>query len=87
MLTEETKTDKIEVLEDGRIQVREATIIYRDGVEISRTYHRTVLDPGMPHNREIVDERLEAIKAVVWTDEVVAKRVEKVKDEVARRES
>ncbi len=45
-LTEETIADRIEILEDGRIQVREATVIKRDGVEIARTLHRKIVDPG-----------------------------------------
>jgi len=35
-----------ELLSDGQIQVRTDTIIERDGVEISRTYHRHVIAPG-----------------------------------------
>jgi hypothetical protein len=44
-LTERTEIDTL-VLADGQIQVRTATVIERNGVEISRTYHRHVLAPG-----------------------------------------
>ena len=43
-LTEETLEDKIEVVGDYKtVQVRTATVIKRDGVEISRSFHRHVL--------------------------------------------
>jgi hypothetical protein len=45
-LTERKEIGSIEVLPLGQIQVRTDTVIDRDGVEISRTYHRHVLEPG-----------------------------------------
>ena len=43
-LTEETVQDKIEVIGDYKaVQVRTATVIKRDGVEISRSFHRHAL--------------------------------------------
>ena len=43
-LTEETIKDKIEIVGDFKhVQVRTATVIKRDGEEISRSYHRHVL--------------------------------------------
>ena len=45
-LTEKTEIGSREVLADGQIQVRTDTIILRDGIEISRSYHRHVLAPG-----------------------------------------
>jgi hypothetical protein len=49
-LTKTTTNDKIEVLQLAAgypvIQVRTATIIAEDGVEISRTFHRHVVTPG-----------------------------------------
>ena len=45
-LTETTENDKIEVVSRWNIQVRKATIIKKDGVEISRTFKRHVLTPG-----------------------------------------
>jgi len=43
-LTEETLQDKIEVVGDYKaVQVRTATVIKRDGTEISRSFHRHVL--------------------------------------------
>ena len=54
-LTEETVQDKIEIVgEFKHIQVRTATVIKKDGVEISRSFHRHVVTPDsdtslLPH--------------------------------------
>ena len=45
-LTEETVEDKIEVVNGTHVQIRTATIIKRDGEEISRNFHRHVLHPS-----------------------------------------
>ena len=46
MLTEETVQDKIEIVGDYKhVQVRTATVIKRDGVEISRSFSRHVVAP------------------------------------------
>ena len=68
-LTEETVQDKIEVVGDFKhVQVRTATVIKRDGEEISRSFHRHVLAP----NDDITGESTEvqAICNAVWTDAV-----------------
>ena len=44
-ITKETLVDKIEVLEMGQVQVRTATKIVEDGTELSRSFHRHVLQP------------------------------------------
>ena len=68
-LTERTVEDKIEIVGDFKyVQVRTATIIERDGEEISRTYARHVVTP----NADTTDESAEAqaICAAVHTQEV-----------------
>ena len=45
-LTESTENDKIEVINKWNVQVRKATVIKKDGVEVARTYNRKVLVPG-----------------------------------------
>ena len=45
-LTKETVVDKIEVLEKGQVQVRTATRIKEDGVQLSQAYHRHVVEPS-----------------------------------------
>ena len=69
MLTEETIVDQITVLYDGQIQVRQSTIVYRDGSELSRTYHRHVIAPGDDLGSE--DTRVQAIGRVVHTPRVI----------------
>ena len=68
-LTEETIQDKIEAVGEFKyVQVRTATIIKRDGVEISRTYHRHIVAP----NADITSESAEvqAVCAAVHTQAV-----------------
>lgn len=69
-LTKETKNDKIEVLQLAAgypvIQVRTATVIAEDGVEISRTFHRHVLTPDADLTAEDAD--VAALAAAVFTD-------------------
>ena len=70
-LTEETVQDKIEIVGDYKhVQVRTATVIKRDDVEISRSFHRHVVAP----NSDITGESTEvqAICAAVHTDAVKA---------------
>ena len=48
MLTEETVQDKIEIVGDFKhVQVRTATVIKRDGTEISRSFSRHVVAPDI----------------------------------------
>jgi len=71
MLTEHTEVDKIEVVGTHRhIQVRTATVIMRDGVEVSRAYHRHVVTPGADVTGE--DSAVQAVAGVLHTPEVVA---------------
>ncbi|MEK9770391.1 MAG: hypothetical protein VW683_15880 [Betaproteobacteria bacterium] len=69
-LSEETIVDKIEVIENGSVQVRTATVIKRDDVEINRSFHRHVLAPGDDLTDQ--DARVTAIANATWTDEVVS---------------
>ena len=73
-LTKETKNDKIEVLQLAAgypvVQVRTATIIAEDGVEISRTFHRHVLVPDADLSASDAD--VAAIAGAVFTDEAKA---------------
>jgi len=62
--------DKIEVLENGCVQVRTKTAILEDGEQISGTFHRHVVAPGDDYSNE--DARVQAICAATHTDDVVA---------------
>jgi len=63
-LTEITKVDQIEVTENNDIQVRTATIILKDDVEITRTFHRHVLSQGDDITNE--DSKVIAIANAIW---------------------
>jgi hypothetical protein len=68
-LTEETVQDKIEIVGDYKIlQVRTATVIKRDGVEISRSFHRHVVAPDADITGESAEVR--AICTAVHTDAI-----------------
>jgi len=70
-LTERTVEDKIEIVGNYKhIQVRTATIIERDGVEISRSFSRHVVAPYADVSGESAE--VQAIAAAVHTDEVKA---------------
>ena len=69
-LTKTIVVDRIEVLEDGQVQVRTATVVAEDGKELSRSFHRGVLAPGddtTGHDQRVID-----IAAATWTPEVVS---------------
>jgi hypothetical protein len=70
-LTEETLQDKIEIVGNFKhIQVRTATVIKRDGVEISRSFSRHVVAPDADITGESTE--VQAICNAVHTDEVKA---------------
>ena len=70
MLEKQVVIDKIEVLEDGQIQIRQATKIMEDNKEISKTYHRWVLQPGQNVDKQT--NKVKAIAQATWTEEVVS---------------
>jgi hypothetical protein len=61
--------DRIEVIENGCVQVRTKTAIMEDGKQISGMYHRHVVAPGDDYSAE--DARVKAICAAMHTAEVV----------------
>jgi len=85
-LTKETVIDKIEALEKGSVQVRTATRIMEDGVELSSSFHRHVVVPQVRSGYEKdvsagtwaatdvtgEDARVAAICTAHWTAEVIA---------------
>ena len=69
-LTKETIVDKIGVLEMGQLQVRTATRVLEDGVQLSSSFHRHVLAPGDDLSGQ--DEKVSAIATATWTPAVVS---------------
>jgi predicted ThiF/HesA family dinucleotide-utilizing enzyme len=62
--------DQITVTENGIILYREATKIIEDGVELTKTYHRSSLTPGQDLTG--VPANVVAIANTVWTAECIA---------------
>ena len=84
-LTETQENDKIEVVNKWNIQVRTATIIKKDGNELTRSFHRKVLTPGalkggdgadkddlVETNISGEDADVQAICNAAWTTQVKA---------------
>ena len=79
-ITKELVNDKIEVVNKWNIQVRTATVIKEDGVELSRSFHRKVLQPGtLDASDNLVDTNIsgedadvQAICNAAWTTQVKA---------------
>ena len=87
-LSESIEYDKIEIVGEYKaVQIRKATVIKKDGVELTRSFERFVLDPGtLDGSDNLVDNPLtkepdgttdiaDEVKAVcnaVWTDAIKA---------------
>ena len=79
-LTETQENDKIEVVNKWNIQVRNATIIKKDGVELTRSFNRKTLTPGtLDASDNLVDTDIsgedadvQAICNAAWTTQVKA---------------
>jgi len=80
-LSETTEYDKIEIVGQYKaVQVRKATVIKKNDVELTRSYERYVLQPGdLDGNNELVDTdvsgepaEVSAICNAVWTTDVKA---------------
>ena len=61
--------DRIEVVENGTVQVRTATKIMEDNKQISSTFRRHIVAPGDDYSAEA--DRVKAICAATHTQEVV----------------
>lgn len=68
-LTESTEYDKIEIVTQYKnVQVRKATVIKKDGKELTRSFERYVLNPDSDISAEPAE--VSAVCNAVWTDEV-----------------
>ena len=86
-LTESIEYDKIEVVGQYKaVQVRKATVIKKDGTELTRSFERFVLDPGtLDASDNLVETDLSeepsevsAICTAAWTDAVKVSWKEKL---------
>ena len=79
-LTESQENDKIEVTQRWNVGVRNATIIKKDGVELTRSFSRKVLQPGTLDGSDNLvatdisgeDADVQAICNAAWTTQVKA---------------
>ena len=87
-LTETIEYDKIEVVGQYKaVQVRKATVIKKDDVELTRSFERFVLDPGTldasdnlvdnpltkePDGTTDITDEVKSICNAVWTDDIKA---------------
>ncbi len=76
-ITKETIVDKIETLEDGVVQVRTATVLKEDSKELTRSFHRHMLEPSTKKSGSWADTdissedtRVKAVCNAVWTADV-----------------
>ena len=85
-LAESTEYDKIEVVGEYKaVQVRKATVIKKDGVELTRSFNRFVLNPGTldasdnlvdnplskePDGTTDITDEVKAVCNAVWTTTV-----------------
>jgi hypothetical protein len=69
-LDKQIKIDRIEVVENGIVQVRQATIITDNGNQISRTYHRWCIAPNEDYSTQ--EQQVQDICKVTHTPEVIA---------------
>jgi len=79
-LTKTIENDKIEIVNKWNIQVRQATVIKEDGIELTRSFNRKVLTPGeLDASDNLVDTDIsgedadvKAIAEAAWTTQVKA---------------
>ena len=87
-LTESIEYDKIEVVGQYKaVQVRKATVIKKDGAELTRSFERFVLDPGTldasdnlvdnpldkePDGTTAIADEVKSICTAAWTSDVKA---------------
>ena len=87
-LTETIEYDKIEVVSQYKlVQVRKATVIKKDGVELTRSFERFALEPGTldasdnlvdnpldkePDGVTAIADEVKAVANAVWTDAIKA---------------
>ena len=70
-LTKSVEVDTIEIVGEFKaVQVRTATVVSEDGTELSRSYHRHVIQAGDDYSSE--DAEVQAVCAAVHTDTIIS---------------
>ena len=70
MLEKQVVIDKVELIENGIVQVRQVTRIIEDGNQLSSSYLRWTLAPGQDVSDQ--EDKVKAVCNAVWTSEVIA---------------
>ena len=68
--TEEKFIGHRDILSDGQIQIREDTIVKKDGEYLTTSFHRYVIYPGQDYS--MMDESIKRICQIEHTPEVIA---------------
>jgi hypothetical protein len=69
-LEKNTIIDRIEIVENGTVQIRQATILTEDGNQIARTFHRWCITPGEDYSTQ--EQQVQDICKVSHTPKVIA---------------
>ena len=69
-LTEKIEIDRVEVVANGIVQVRQVTTVYKDGGELAKSFHRWCLTPGQDVSDQA--DNVKAICQAAWTPEIIA---------------
>ena len=85
-LTESRETDRVEIVNRYYIQIRDVIIIKRDGKELTRSFKRRTLEPGILDKNDNlvetdisqVDEFIQGVCNLSWTSEIKEKWREKL---------
>jgi len=74
------KIDKIEILENGVLQIREIELLeLKDGSTVSGGYHRYCLTPDI-NIESISDSKIKSIALVTWTQDIISNYKNSIKD-------
>jgi hypothetical protein len=71
LISKEKLIDQITITENGIVLYREVTSFIENGIELTKTYHRSSLTPSQDLTG--VPEKVVAICKTAWTEEVIAK--------------
>jgi len=74
------KTDKIEILDNGILQIREIELLeLKDGATVNGAYHRYCLTPDTDI-ASIADSKVKAVALAVWTQDIISNYKNSIKD-------
>lgn len=69
-LNESKSIDRIEIVANGVVQVREVTVITKDGNEVAKTFHRWCIAPGEDYSNQ--EQKVQDICKIAHNEEAIA---------------